>query len=196
MAQQFATGSVHVFLAPPNRSQQKNTPVYFGTCESMPQDQRQPEYEMLWNDISGSKVPLDLAWEGESAQISLTMTRVDQVVVEYLQAHPNTPTATPGSWAFEDVGSMMGLEGLAWECWLVYTFGSAIAGKLTYTGAGLRPGRHYTQCVLWSPQSEETGTKPTKQHFMLFAWPKPNFGTKRFVLYDYDMTGISSNLIT
>src|ERR1019366_8793304 len=106
-----------------------------------------------------------------------------------LQTHPNGPgsaggfgaqpasntandsTSTAGSWAFTDVGSLMSLEGQAWVCWLVYSFGAPLGNKGAYTGLGgfLRPGRRYAQCVLWAPQVDETGSKPMKQHFMLYA---------------------------
>jgi hypothetical protein len=194
---QLSTGAVHIFIAKPtlkpyfgNGPLPTGIPIYFGTCESMPQDQRQPEYEMLMNDSTGSKVPLDVAWEGESAQISLVMTRTNQALVESIMAHPSG-SLPPGAWSFNDAGALMGLEGLAWQVWLVYQFGAALGAKAAYTSQGLRPGRRYAQCVLWAPQSEETGTKPMKQHFMFYAWPYADYTNKRFVLYDYNMAGIS-----
>ena len=212
MPGQLSTGAIYVFLAPPTGNTyagggtpQVGTPQFFGTCESMPQDQRQPEYEMLMNDASGSKVPLDLAWEGESAQISLVVTRPNQQLVELLQTKgfpgavaANTAASTAGSWSFNDVGSLMSLEGLAWTCWLAYGFGAALGNKLAYTGANgfLRPGRRYVQCALWAPQSDETGSKPMKQHFMLYAWPYVDFKNQRVVLYDYNMSAITQNMIT
>lgn len=188
MAQQFATGASHVFLG------FGSGPQYFGTAESFPNDSRQPEYEMLMNDFSGSKIPLDMAWEGESGQISLAMTRWDEDVANLATLPPFS--TSNGSWDFDANGSLMGLEEQAIEIWIVYTFGSALANKSVYVSQGLPPGRHYTQCVLWSPQQDETGTRPMKRNFLFFAWPKPNFITRKFVLYDYDMTGINSSLIT
>jgi hypothetical protein len=198
---QLSTGMIHVFVAKPLLKPNFGTaigfgaPLYFGTCESMPQDQRQPEYEMLMNDASGSKVPLDMAWEGESAQISLVMTRTNQPVVESVLAGPSGSNP-PGAWSFNDMGALMMLEGLSWCVWLVYQFGSALGNKPAYTAQGLRPGRRYAQCVLWAPQSEEGGTRPMKQHFMFYAWPVADFKNQKYVLYDYNMTGISLNLIS
>ena len=191
-AQPYATGAVHVFV----RALVSGPITYFGTCESMPQDSRNNEYEMLMNDISGSKVPLDLAWEAQSAQIGLVMTRWDEVVAQTLTSAPIS--VVDGSWPWESVGTLMGLEGFYTEIWLTYTFGGALANKAAYTGNGLTSGRHYLQAVLWSPQTDETGTKPMKRHFMFYAWPKLVIGgTKpRFTLYDTNMTGISRSLIT
>ena len=191
MAQQFATGAVHVFI----RFGGQGAIQYFGTTESMPQDSRSPEYETLMNDVSGSKVPLDLAWEAESAQISLVMTRWDENVAQAIEVGPGL-TANLGSWSWNDVGTLMGLEGEYTELWLTYQFGSILGNKAAYVGQGLKPGRHYVQSVLWAPQQDETGTKPMKRHFMFFAWPKINATTKRFTLWDYDFTGITANLIT
>lgn len=185
--QQQATGAVHIYVRPPGGSQ----PLYFGTSESFPKDTRNPEYEPVMNDISGSKVPLDFAWEGESAIISLVMTRVEQSIVELMQARPHSAGALPGSWALNDVGSLMSLEGLTWQIWLAYTFGAALGNKAAYVNQGMRAGRHYVQAIIWAPQDDETGTKPMKQHFLLYAWPKLNMTTRRFVLYDYDFTGVS-----
>jgi hypothetical protein len=202
---QLSTGAVHVFAQAPNGTgvyPSGNTPLYLGTCEKMPQDQRQPEYEMLMNDVSGTKVPLDLAWEGQSAQLSLTFTRTVQPNIELLLESPRPSTAgaagagrnplggvtdSPGTWSFADVGSLMSLEGLGWTISLVYTFGAALAAKPAYTGQGLRAGRRYWQCILWAPQRDETGTAPMKQHFMLFSWPYANYKTGDFILYDYDV---------
>ncbi len=207
VGQQYATGAVHVFAAPPTGSKGTvGSPLYLGTCEKMPQDQRVPEYEMLMNDQSGTKVPLDLAWQGEAATISLVMTRTVQSTVELMLASPrpasagvlNGPSSVPGSWTFSDYGALMSLEGLGWTVWLAYFFGGALANKPAYTAGApnaMRPGRRYTQCILWQPQSEETGTAPMKQHFMLYSWPYLNFSTKVATLYDYNMTGINLNLI-
>lgn len=189
-AQQFATGSVHSFVRFAGGSI-----LYLGTCESMPQDQRNPEYEMLMNDISGSKVPLDVAWEGESAQISLVLTRWDENVANVCETPPGVAPVA-GSWFMRDVGTLMSLEKETTELWLVYTFGSVLANKVAYTANGLHAGRHYPQCVLWSPQLDETGTKPMKRHFMYYAWPRYDPSNFKFTLYDYDFTGITSNLLS
>src|SRR5882672_11912422 len=109
MANQFSTGAVHVFIASPYYN--AGSPLYFGTTESMPDDRRQPEYEMLMNDASGSKVPLDMAWEGESAQISLVMTRWDETIAQQMEAKPNGFLRTPGTWEANDVGTLIGMEG-------------------------------------------------------------------------------------
>jgi hypothetical protein len=191
MAQQYATGSCHLWL----RFADGGGIQYFGTCESMPQDVRSPTYEMLMNDISGSQVPLDVAYQGEAAQISLTMTRWNETLAQSLETPPG-PNSVPGSWSYSDVGTLMSLEDEWTEVWIGYTFGSALANKTVYTANGLRPGRHYLQSVLWSPQADETGTKPMKRHFMMYAFPYFDPTTKQFTLWDTDFSGISAQSIT
>ena len=204
VGQQYSTGAVYIFAAPPTSGGGFGQPLWLGTCEKMPQDQRQPEYEMLMNDVSGTKVPYDLSWQGMTAQISLVMTITVQSTVELMLASPrpvgnvNGAVSTPGTWDFSDVGALMMLEGLGWTVWLAYTFGSALSNKPAYASGfpnALRPGRRYYQCILWTPQLEETGTAPMKTHLMLFSWPFANLASKTFTLYDYDLTGINSSLI-
>ncbi len=199
MAQQWATGGIHVFAAPLSGGQ----PVYFGTAERYPEENRNPQYEALMNDISGTKVPLDFSWEGEDAQIALPMTRWNEQLALRMEAKPNPATTSiggtqpsvPGSWFAGDVGSLMGFEGFAWQFWLVRTFGALLANKAAYVGNGLLPGRHYNQCLIWSPETEESGTAPMKRLFMLYAWPLYVPALRKFVLYDQNYTGISSSLI-
>jgi len=185
--QQFSTGSTHVFLNVGNGVQ------YFGTAESFPQDSRSPQYEFLMNDLSGSKVPLDLAYEGESAQISMVMTRWDGDLAN--SATISVTGNAAGEYFWEDLGTLMMLENEATELWIVYLYGSALANKTVYTANGLIPGRHYKQTVLWAPQTDETGSKPEKRHFMYYAWPKIDSANQKFVLWDTDMTGINLGLI-
>lgn len=190
MAQPFATGAIHIFV----RFGGVGSPSYLGTCESMPQDSRAPEYEPVMNDVSGSKVPLDFAYEGESSQISMILTRWNEDIAQSITTPPGL-TSTDGSWAWADVGTLMGLEEWFTEVWLVRTYGAVLAARTAYTSQGMQAGRHYVQTILWAPQTDETGTKPMKRHFMFYAWPKINHTTKRFVLFDQDFTGISNNLI-
>ena len=53
---------------------------------------------------------------------------------------------------------------------------------------------------MWAPQTDETGTKPMKRHFMFYAWPKVDssgsFANKKFTLWDYDFSGVNGTLIT
>ncbi len=172
MAQQYASGSVHVFCAYNPPGGPASGPFYLGTCEQMPQDNRNPEYELLMNDISGSKKPLDLAWEGEDATISLVLTRFSHVGWNLLETKPFPTANVNGEWDIEDVGALMGLEGICWSVWLVYSFGSALANKAAYTTQGMPPGRFYPQCVVWAPMADETGSRPMKRQVIFYAWPK------------------------
>lgn len=186
MAQQFSSGSTHLWL----RFNGTGSPQYFGTCESFPQDSRSPQYEFLMNDLSGSKVPLDLSYQGESSQVSVVMTRWDENLANGLTVAPGQVTPS-GQYDWEDLGTLMMLEEQFTELWIVYLYGSALANKTVYTANGMIPGRHYLQTVLWSPQMDEVGTKPMKRHFMFYAWPQIDVANQAFVLYDTDMTGIS-----
>jgi hypothetical protein len=174
---------------------------YLGTCEQMPRDERNLEYEQVMTDRSGVKVPFDMAWQGATAQISLTLTRVIQSTVELLLQNPTSLNvrggaagllaAGPeqGTWTAADVGTMMASEGWTFQLYLVYQFtGISVPPKPAY--AGLRMGRRYPQCILWTPQSEEAGTKPMKTHLMFFAWPQAlsqGNGVTLYTLYDYNI---------
>jgi len=160
---------------------------------------------MVMNDASGSKVPLDMAWEGESAQISLVMTRWDETIAQQMEAKPNGFLRTPGTWEANDVGTLIGMEGMAWGLWLLYTFGASFADKDKYVrDGGMQRGRFYPQCIVWAPETETIGSRPMKRHFVFFAWPKivqdpnrPN-DPKKFVLYstsEVDFQGVSEAFV-
>lgn len=193
-AQAWATGVVWVFTAVGAQA-----PRFFGTTESMPQDTRTPEYEPLMNDITGSRLPLDMAWQGMSAQVSLVMTRWDEAVAEQLLQVP-TSIGLSGQWRLSDIGALVGQEGLSTiQLWLAYSNNAGLAQipvKPAY--ANMIPGRHYLQCVMMSPQSDETGTKPRKRHFQFFAWPKLDFTVNPAVarLYNQDMSAVTNVVIT
>jgi hypothetical protein len=200
MASQLATGACHIFGKNDSISGQFSGIQYIGTCERMPQETRSPEYEPVYNDMSGTKVPLDFAWEQETASIGVTLTRWNEKFAQFIEAKPD-PTNDEGSWSVIEVGRLMALEEMAWEIWIGYTFGSALASIAAYTSLGLMPGRHYLQCLVWSPESEDRGTAAMKRNFMFYAWPflDNKFGTFEqwnFILYDQDFTGVSSSLIS
>ena len=198
MANPFASGAILAFVAP-----QGGTPTYLGTCEAYPQDNRNPQYEALMNDFSGTKIPFDFSWEGEDSQISMVLTRWNEPVALRMEAKPNpataaiggTPPSAPGSWFLRDVGALMGFEGFAWQLWLVRVFGALIANKAAYVGNGMLPGKHYPQCIIWAPETEEQGTAPMKRHFMYYAWPQYRPAIQQFVLYDQNYAGINAGLI-
>ena len=193
MAQQWSTGAIHMFVAFNPAFGLGSTPYYLGTCETFPRDERRPEWEMVLNDVSGRKKPLDASFQGEDAVVSCVLTRWDASVMNDLEDLPGSLTSVPGSYSFNDVGAMAMLEGLTSTVWLVRTFGSALANKTAY-GADI-PGRRYLQCIVQAPITEEAGAQPEKKHVLFYSWPFADFVNYKFVIYDYNMVGISQNLI-
>lgn len=199
LPQEFSTGASWVYLGLGSG----NAPLYFGTCEGYPRDERKPEYEMLMNDLSGRKVPLDFCWQGETATISLVMTRWDEGMIRMLEAKPNPMgsalsglgASNPGTWNFTDVGALAMLEGLGVPLWIRYPFAPVTVGG---GGGGrpamglLTPGYHYIQSIVWAPETAEVGAAPMKRHIQFFAWPYANYVAKTFTLYDYNMSNLPS----
>lgn len=193
--QPFSTGASYVFVGFGNVTPQ--TIRCFGTCEGYPKHERRPDYMQLMNDVSGRKKPMDMSFQGEDATISLNMTVWDegiaQMIDQYADLSGVTGLATPGSYAFRDVGSLMGFEQFAMQVWIVYSYGFAVSGtpKVAYASGGLPAGYHYRQCIPFAPHGTEEGAQPMMRNINFYAWPLANFQASRFTLYDNDMSAVA-----
>lgn len=183
--QPYATGSVAVFVG-----RSISDALCLGYCEGYPKESHQPSYKMLKNDVSGTENPLDVSFQGITAQVSCVLTDWDDAVYQRLQGFPNFGISSPGSWLFSDVGTLMGLEKMAVQVWCQYLFSDTAGGGFHPVYTTLPPGYHYLKCVPWSPMEWETGTSPMKRHVQFFCWSVADFTERQFNLYDNDMSGL------
>lgn len=190
MAQPYGTGAVHIFVRGPVQGQKTsvNSPkLYLGTAEQAPQRQTDRTFKQVMNDLSSQK-PFDYVYAGgEEAILSFTLTNWNEAVAQALECAP-----VSGGLGFStifDQGSLMGQEGLALEIWYLYTFGGVAARP---SMVGQEAGRHYVQALFWGPETDKTGTTERQKHMVFKCWKKWNPSTKRFTLFDFDVSGLAA----
>lgn len=192
MAQEFATGAVHIYVRG-NVAGAKNNPSasikYLGTAEQGPQLQTDRTYKQVMNDLSSQK-PFDYVYAGgEEAILSFVLTRWNEPVATLLEAAPFSGGV--GFSTIFDQGSLIGQEELALEIWYVYTFGGLAARA---SMAGQEAGRHYWQAIFWGPDQHTLGTQERKKHMVFKAWKYFDVSQNppRFTLWDADVSGLPS----
>lgn len=184
--QPFSTGASLVYLGMAGGL--AKLPMFFGTCEGFPKHQRVPEWQQIRNDVSGRRIPLDMSFQGETALVSLDMTVWDEGMAMRLERLPDmvgtsSSTFAPGSWGFNDVGVLVGLEAMAIPIWVRYPF--ALSRPAC---GGLVAGYHYYQAIPVSPITDENGAQGMMRSFNFFVWPVVNFAQQTHRLFDNDMS--------
>lgn len=190
MAQEWATGAVHIYVRG-NVKDSKNNPaapiLYLGTSEQGPQRQTDRNFKQVMNDLKSQK-PFDYIFAGGSeAVLSFVLTRWNEPTATLLEQAPFS-----GGLGFEtifDIGSLMGQEGLALEIWYLYTFGGLAVRQ---SMVGQEAGRHYHQALFWGPEQDTLGSTERKKHMVFKAWGKyrPDKNPPRFDLWDTNMAGL------
>lgn len=184
MAQEYATGAVHIYVKMPSNNLLGGGIRYLGSSEQGPQRTTERTFKQVMNDLSSQR-PFDYVYAGgEEAVLSFVLTRWNDGVAQALECAPFS-----GGFGYStifDQGSLMGQENLAVEIWYSFTF----SGRASMPG--MEGGRHYVQALFWGPEQDETGSHERKKHMVFRAWKK--FDAKvtppRFTLFDTDMTGL------
>lgn len=183
--QVYTTGTTFVYANVGNAG----AVVHLGTCEGYPKHERRVEYEQLMNDIGGRRKPIDMAFQGMDATITLDFTVWDEGALQCIENVPRfdlMPSGVPpGSWATTDLGALMGFEGFSIQVWLMYNF----ANKPAY--AALPRGYHYLNCVPIS-LGDQNGAQAMHRMHSFYVWPDTDYSLNppMQTLYDYDFTGV------
>lgn len=199
--QPYSTGSSYLYIAFGGRGNTRG-PYFFGTCEGYPKHERRMDWMQLMNDTSGRKKPMDMSFQGYDATISLDMTVWDDGIAQMLEQLPDmsglTGTATPGSYFFSDVGTLMGFEQCACQLWIAYGNTAGIGGqapKAAYTGGKLPGGYRYYQCLPFAPITAEEGAQGEIKSVNFYAWPVANWQATpqpMCTLFDNNMNAIQN----
>lgn len=171
-------------------------PVFFGTAEGYPRHERRAQYMPVKNDLSGRMLPLDMSYQGQDATLSLDMTVWDEGLAMRLHRLPDFvgvtgSPAVPGVWSFGDMGALMALEGMTCGIYIVYpfaTFRAAYSSRLV-------AGYHYFQAIPFGPMSQEEGAQPMIRNFQFYMWPRCDFTTQTFSLFDNNILPTSGVVI-
>jgi hypothetical protein len=193
MANPFCTGAAHIFAAV-GVSGTDRSPQYLGTTETIPAMDHVRAWDAVMNDISGSRDPLDYIYEGNGeALMSFVLTRWNQAVLNRIRTMPSPFTTNiPGLETANDIGALMGYEGHAYQVWIMWQFGAALANKPGYSQ--MEPGRMYHQTISWGPDRTEGGTRAKKEHVIFRAFRKVVAGVNPtvFTLYSTNPTDFAA----
>lgn len=130
MPQPFNSGPVLWFLS------FRNLPWEFlGTVEGPTEPDFDPQYEPVFNDLSGTKIPFDCLMESEQAFISGTFTNWTESVYARLAAATGSDPlgSVRGTIGPREIGTLMILEREVFKLALIYPY--SLPGTFTFKSA-------------------------------------------------------------
>lgn len=194
MAQLWSTGPALIYVALTGTGDAPGgglggppvNPAFLGTAEFAPAIHVRREWESVFNDFGGGRVPFDTMYESKEGFTFADLTRWDENVYQQLAAAPRTaeggfdPTnPQDGADFVGDIGSLMITEGLAYSVFIKFPF----ASKSAY--AGMKPGYRFPASYLMGPdEANSLGTKPFKRHIVFHHLRTFEPSTQIFRLYD------------
>lgn len=188
MAKMYSTGPALLYAA------FTGSPFFLGTCESAPDIELTGEFEPIFNDLAGSRLPMDRIWEGEEGLLNLIITRWNEVISRGLFTTLGGPIGlltAAGSSLLGAIGTIMGQEGETCQMWVAFPF----AAKAAYSD--MPAGYHFHSCMAIGPKKITPGTGVNKRQLIMKAQRKlaatapANLASNIFTLYDNDMTAVA-----
>lgn len=183
MSQPWCTGAAHIFVGVGGSPTSKQ-PRYLGTCEAQPDLQDDVKLDPIMNDIAGSMMPFDYSFMGIVGTISGVFTRFNQNIYQLLTRLPNPFAGVRGVLGPTDVGTIIGLEGVAVPLWISYPYSTKTAM------VGMEAGRHYYRTFLFGPQNVKPGTRAKRVSLTWIAFHAYDPTTRQLALYDNSMAGV------
>lgn len=207
MAVQYVTGDVPVYVSlPPRTMMNSGTGLfpalsypaagnirYLGYSDRTIKIGEGVTYEPAPADPTGQNNPFDECYQGQSAQVALTLSVWNEAVLAELDKVVDFAVSkTRGKDNRGDMASLMLMEGHTFHVWLDFTY----ARLKNYSGLYNMPrGMHYTACTLtgWEILA---GTTTKKRLFAFKAIPVYNASDGSKLLYDHTFTNIPDPLTT
>jgi len=187
MAQPYVTGPCSLWAGVGSGG----SPVFLGHAERSPSIQVRPSFSPVFNDIAGQRVPMDYIYDGEEGMVSVDLTRYNEVVYAALAARPN-PGGSRGVNVPGDIGTLVGIEGMAFQLWLNFPY----AAKAAMAFGAMPAGYHFYAAFLEGPDGLD-GLGTTNRRLRLnfhciraLISGENNLGQGVFLLYDHDMTAV------
>jgi hypothetical protein len=198
VAQPQTTGPVDIWVGIASGG----TPVFLGHGERGPRIRIRRSYRPMYCDLGGDAVPFDQAHQGEMGIVSVILTRWNERVYKVIADAATTGLGgNLGNRGQQDpgqIGSLMVLEGLAYDLWLRFPF----AAKTVYAAGGMPAGYHFYKAMLdQEDDHDDLGTHPKR---LGLTWTclrsfdvsvTNNYGAGRFRLYDHDLTALAGAVI-
>lgn len=196
--QTYCTGAARVWVAFPTSYNYYSgatfgPPEPFGTCERAPRPRIIRQWEDIFNDLGGTKIPFDRMYQGQIGMVGGTMTRWRERVATALAATPSQQGlgTTPGTDVLGDVGAIMGLEGFTYQVWVEYIYGTSLVNKAAMVLGQMPDGFHFFASIYEGPDDHSVGTGPKKLDFTFYGLRRYMTQTGDFDLYDFDMSAIA-----
>lgn len=188
MSQAFSTGPMHVFCGVGSNY----SPIYFGTSKNGCPVELLPEWDAVFNDLSGTKHPYDKIYEGTVGMVRGDFTRYKEGV--YLTMQNRTAMALGGGSvagidAAGAIGTLMVTEGAAFPLWIQFPYASKIAMQNGVNGA-LPNGYHFFAAELEGPDVRKGGTGENAISLVWWCGRVFNPVTGAFSCYDFNMAGL------
>lgn len=197
MAIPYVTGPAHLYVSFPTRTMVNSgtglpsaltypTSIYYlGTSQNVPNLDHSPVYEPVQNDIAGQQVPLDVAYQGEVARVTATLSRWNEYSLKELdKISAYGGSGARGKDVIGDIGSLMITEGHTFHCWVHFPYYSKFG-----SGFYMAAGYHYSACRML-PYQQTPGTTAFRRLFAIEALPIYNPSDGSALLYDETMTTI------
>lgn len=204
MAQIYTSGPILIGVQMRNAGVLPAASTFLGTGETAPEITVKAEWEPVMNDLGGTKIPFDVAYEGEEAFISVKLTRWNQTILNLIQNRPYRAGAVRGTNSilsvagapagYGDMGSMMITEGLTFglQCYFPYSVKAAYRNP---ANGFMPPGMNFPAAMLMGPEVRRGGTKAQSIQLVFHALRDVvlGAGSSAFVLYNETMPAIAFN---
>lgn len=203
MAQLYSTGPCHVFVgAPGPTGLVYGTTFYLGTAQTKPRISVLRSYKEAMNDLGGQINPVDLTYQGQSAFVSVALSRWNELVYQAavnraVGLGPAAQIGTTGIDTFGTLGNLGGLavhEGVLFHLFLTFPKAAnpfyAGAGGQTGNGGPLPLGYHFFAAVVADQDSLDPGTDYLVRMVQFRCTRVIDIPTQTMSLYDHNVVGL------
>ena len=199
MALPYVTGPVAVYVA---AGQSEPRPVFLGHGTKAPVVTLRQRYKDIHTDFSGSGEPFDAALDSTSALVKVELVRYNENVLAAIQSYGNTTnTGVRGIMQPGEIGSLVGIDRIAYPLWLVFPYAlkavfNAVVGGLPRPNA-IPPGLRFPLAFLdMGDELEQGSSQPRKIRLTWRCLRKLDttqsnaFGRGALLLYDTNVNGL------
>lgn len=158
---------------------------FLGYCEGETSLSLSPEWEEVYTDVSGTRIPYDYQFMGAHATVEGSLVKYNEPVLNALRNWLNQ-NATPGTFPDNSLGALVRTEDKEFALAIRSTYG----GKAVFQNAGMVPGFIFPLAIPMGAWSSPLSAR-VKRNRVLFecipVWNNVGGG----VLYTTDFSGIT-----
>lgn len=159
---------------------------FLGTSQQPPRIGFNVNYDPVMNDNTGTIVPMDYQYQGQSVQLAYTLNYWNEAVLIELDRVGQFAGTVRGKDNFGDIGSLMIFEGMTFHVWVQFPYATSKAFGSAYN---MPLGYHFSAARLLNYQLD-IGTQFEKRLFPIEAWPVYNPTDGSRLTWDTTFTNI------